>query len=96
MNKWLNAALCCCVSFGSAAVAHGQGTFQNLDFELADPSGYSPNSNDLPTGSGFPGWVVTYSSPGFGTNVATSVWYDALSIGGAINKSPGVRSQQLT
>jgi hypothetical protein len=78
--------LCLCRAFLGAAVAlQAQGTlFQNLDFELADPSGYPPNSNDLPVGSGFPGWAVTYSSPGVGTKVASAVWYDALSIGGAI------------
>jgi hypothetical protein len=69
------------VSF--AFFGQAQGTFQNLDFEGANPSGYTPGSRDLPTTSGFPGWTVSYSSPGFATITASTVWYDGISLGSA-------------
>lgn len=57
---------------------HGQG-FVNLDFEAANVSGFPPGSSDVPVSSAFPGWTASY-----GTNVVNLVWYDAISIGGAI------------
>jgi hypothetical protein len=55
--------------------AHGQGTFQNLNFEAARVSGYTPGS-PIPMSAAMPGWSVT--SPGY-----TWVAYDGLSLGGA-------------
>lgn len=57
--------------------------FVNLNFESANPSGHPPNSSDVPVTSAFPGWTVSYATPGVGTNTATTVWYDGLSLGGA-------------
>jgi hypothetical protein len=68
--------------FSSGLDGLAQG-FVNLDFESANPSGYSPGANNLPTSSAFPEWGVYYSSPGVGTNAPTRVWYDSLSLGGA-------------
>jgi len=62
--------------------AHSQG-FINLNFESANVSGYSPDSSDVPTTSALPGWTVYYSNSS-GTNAATQVWYDGISLGGAI------------
>lgn len=57
--------------------------FLNLNFESANPSGHPPNSSDVPVTSAFPGWSVSYGTPGVGTNAASTVWYDGLSLGGA-------------
>jgi hypothetical protein len=51
--------------------------FVNLDFESANPSGYSPNSDNVPIGSALPGWSGFY-----GNNQINQVWYDAISTGG--------------
>ena len=59
----------------------GQG-FLNLNFESANPSGYIPGNNNLPTGAAFPGWTAYYSSAS-GTNIASTVYYDSVSAGGA-------------
>jgi hypothetical protein len=58
----------------------GQG-FLNLNFESANPSGYVPG-NTLPTSVAFPGWTAYYSSAS-GTNIASTVYYDGVSAGGA-------------
>jgi hypothetical protein len=65
-----------------------QGTFQNLNFESADVSGYSPSSQNVPTSSALPGWTAYY-----GTTPTSTAWYDGISLGGAIisvidNKAP--------
>jgi hypothetical protein len=62
--------------FGSA-----QG-FQNLDFESANISGYSPGSQNVPVSAALPGWAASFVT-GTSTNVATQVWYDGISFGGA-------------
>jgi hypothetical protein len=73
---------------------YGQG-FINLGFESANPSGYSPGVDTLPTTRAFPGWSVSYSSPGVGTNSPVTVWYASGSLGGAFisvndsNSPPG-------
>ena len=59
----------------------GQG-FLNLNFESANPSGYIPGNHNLPTGAAFPGWTAYYSSAS-GTNIASTVYYDSVSAGGA-------------
>jgi hypothetical protein len=55
--------------------------FLNLSFESANPSGYVPGNN-LPTSVAFPGWTAYYSSAS-GTNIASTVYYDSVSAGGA-------------
>ena len=57
--------------------------FVNLNFESANVSGYPQDSSDVPTTSALPGWTAYYSNSS-GTNVATQVWYDGISLGGAI------------
>ena len=55
--------------------------FLNLNFEAANPSGYVPGNN-LPTSAAFPSWTAYYSGAG-GTNLASTVYYDRVSAGGA-------------
>jgi hypothetical protein len=62
----------------AALSTHAQGTFQNLNFESANPSGYPPNS-DLSIASGLPGWSGFYG----GTQTST-LSYDGISTGGAL------------
>ena len=57
--------------------------FQNLDFESANVAGYSPGSSDVPITSALPGWIGYYASS-TSTNVAAQVWYDGISLGGAV------------
>jgi hypothetical protein len=52
-------------------VVRSQGTFQNLDFEAANVSAYSPGSL-VPTASAFPGWQAL-----IGTTPTSTVGYDA-------------------
>jgi hypothetical protein len=59
--------------------AIGQGTFQNLNFESAQVSGLSPGAN-LPITAGLPGWAAGVD----GSNKAGTIWYDTLSLGGAL------------
>src|SRR5664279_4885629 len=61
----------------------GGQSFVNLDFEDANVSGYSPGSN-VPIADAFPDWSASYSDPNAGTVEASSVAYDALSLGGAV------------
>lgn len=62
---------------GNGLGVYAQGSFQNLNFEAANVSGYSPG-NVIPVGRALPGWSVDFS-PGFG-----QVWYDGISLGGAM------------
>ena len=55
--------------------------FVNLDFEDANVSGYSPGTFGIPVVDAFPGWSASYSQ---GTTEASKVWYDAISLGGAV------------
>ena len=64
---------CCCA----------QG-FVNLNFESANVNGYSPGSSDVPINNAIPGWTASYYQSSFGNEPASHVWYDAISIGGAI------------
>jgi len=54
--------------------------FANLNFESANVSGYSPNS-DVPTTSALPGWSAYFANSS-GTDVLTQVLYDRISLGG--------------
>ena len=75
---WLVAGLALLLSTVGALP---QGTFQNLDFESASiPSGTQPGSS-VPISSALPGWSGSYSRYS-GTFQATSVLYDAMSLGG--------------
>jgi hypothetical protein len=71
------------------AQVEAQGTFQNLNFEAANITGYPPNSSDVPISSALPGWTGFY-----GNNQTSQVWYDGISIGGNMisvidNNAPG-------
>jgi hypothetical protein len=67
-----------------STVAQAQGTFQNLNFESANVSGYPVGSYTVPITSALPGWTGTYSSTQFGTNQTSQVGYDVISLGGPI------------
>jgi hypothetical protein len=56
--------------------APSQGTFENLDFENANATGFTPPTT-IPAVDAFPGWDVL-----IGTTPTSVVAYDALSIGG--------------
>ena len=56
--------------FESVSVCFSQGTFQNLDFEQANLTGFSPMSS-VPTTSAFPGWQAFIN-----TVQASDVYYD--------------------
>jgi len=56
-----------------------QGTFQNLNFESANVSGYSPDT-EVPISVALRGWNGFY-----GTSQTSEVGYDIISIGGAVN-----------
>jgi hypothetical protein len=58
--------------------ASAQG-FTNLNFESANVSGYPPGSGDVPISAALPGWSGYY-----GNNQTSQVWYDGISIGGAV------------
>jgi hypothetical protein len=62
----------------AAQDAKAQG-FENLNFESANIAGYSPNSSDVPISAALPGWSGFY-----GSSQASEVWYDGISIGGAM------------
>ena len=47
-----------CAAFSMEA----QGTFVNLNFEFANPSGYPPNSSSVPISAALPGWSGFYGS----------------------------------
>ncbi len=71
------------VLLGFIQSVSGQG-FVNLDFEDANVSGYSPGSGGVPIADAFPGWSASYSDQYMGTVEASSVSYDAISLGGAV------------
>jgi hypothetical protein len=72
---------CLALVLSGALSAQGQGTFENLNFESADLSGYSPAS-DVPITNALPGWSAYVSTSGVPTPL-TLVWYDGISFGGA-------------
>jgi hypothetical protein len=61
----------------SVRLCSSQGTFQNLDFEAAEVTGYTPNY-PIPTSSAFPNWQAIY-----GTTPTSQVSFDGISIGAA-------------
>jgi hypothetical protein len=62
---------------------HAQG-FANLDFESANPTGYPRNSSNVPISAALPGWTAFSIQPSSGTSPSSQIWYDAISLGGAI------------
>jgi hypothetical protein len=58
--------------------------FINLNFEAANVSGYSPGDMNVPTNAAIPGWTAHYFQSGQGVQPAAEIWYDTLSIGGAV------------
>jgi hypothetical protein len=71
------------ILMGLLQTCGGQG-FVNLDFEDANVSGYSPGFSAIPVVNAFPGWRASYSDPNIGTVEVSNVWYDAISLGGAV------------
>jgi hypothetical protein len=65
----------------SAIGAAGQGTFQDLNFERATLTNYSPGSIQVQVSDALPNWSA-YLFNGQ-TLPQTYVWYDGLSLGGA-------------
>jgi hypothetical protein len=59
------------ILFAHSLSAFAQGTFQNLDFEAANLSGYSPPAL-VPTTSAFPGWQAL-----IGTTPTSTVGYNS-------------------
>jgi len=57
--------------------------FGNLNFEAANVSGFSPGESDVPISDALPGWSVAYVNA-TNTIVASQVWYDSISLGGAV------------
>src|SRR5580765_4168506 len=74
-----------CLTFVCATItASAQGSFGNLDFELANITGHSSGSM-VPITNALPGWTAYYGRASLGTtNTATDVGYDFISLGGAI------------
>ena len=64
----------------TALTTVGQGAFQNLNFESANTTAYSPdNIVPIPTVDALPGWTAYYDG------TATSyVWYDTASLGSSV------------
>jgi hypothetical protein len=65
------------LNLAPAATAMAQGTFQDLDFEAANVTGYQPNF-PVPTSSALPGWQTS-----IGTSPTSSVSLDGASESGA-------------
>src|ERR1700733_3410142 len=63
-------------------IGYTQG-FTNLNFESANVSGYSPDSEDVPITKALPGWSA-YISNSSATNTETQVWYDGISLASAL------------
>jgi hypothetical protein len=61
-------------------VGFSQG-FQNLNFESAKLSGYSPGSQNVPTSAALPGWSAYFTTSTL-TNQVAQNWYDDISLGG--------------
>ena len=80
MKRHFRATACCLMLLSCGIRVHGQGTFQNLNFELANnlPSGSSPTS--VPVANAFPDWTVYVA----GTNQLTQVFYNGISGGSAL------------
>jgi hypothetical protein len=69
------------ISFALLRNVSGQ-SFENLDFESANVSGYPVDSiNDVPVSSALPGWSAYGINNSSGTNALTQVGYDFISIG---------------
>jgi len=62
--------------------ASGQ-TFQDLNFESADVSGYAPGSSDVPINAALPGWTGAFENFPFPLTFPSQIWYDAVSPEGA-------------
>lgn len=84
MKTAIQTALLAVQCLSAAISTHGQGTFQNLDFERANVTGYAPGSTDVPASNALPGWTAYFvNPPPFGSNQVTEVAYDNSSLGGA-------------
>jgi hypothetical protein len=69
--------------FMTGICTHAQGTFQNLNFELANMSGYPVGTDGVPVAVGLPGWSAYYGTDNGGMRETAYIVYDALSLGGA-------------
>jgi hypothetical protein len=72
-------ALTILVWTGCSLEVYGQGTFQNLDFEAANVSGYQPGADRVPVETALPGWTAYYG----GVRTST-VWYDNQALGSSM------------
>jgi PEP-CTERM motif-containing protein len=61
-----------------ATLSYAQVSFQNLNFESANLTGYQPGSL-VPISDAMPGWTAYYA----GTQQTMQVWYDSTSLGSA-------------
>jgi hypothetical protein len=62
---------------------NAQGTFQNLNFESANVTGYSPG-NMVPISVALPSWSAYFNSSLSGIEPATQISYDGISTGGPV------------
>jgi len=81
MKSFAFQALCALILILGLNIA-AQG-FVNLNFEAANVSGYSPGDSSVPVASALPGWSAAYVNA-TNTISASDVWYDGISLGGAI------------
>jgi len=72
-------ALTTCFWLATACALHGQGSFQNLGFELASVPSIPPYHALVPATDALPGWIV-YAGP----YQQTQIWYNGVSAGGAL------------
>jgi hypothetical protein len=76
----MKACAICLLVLTSVIAAQAQGTFRNLDFELANvplvPAGQF--GADVPISQGLPGWSAFYNG-----NPTTSIWHNNVTLGGA-------------
>jgi hypothetical protein len=65
------------------SVTQAQGTFQNLDFELADIPASASTASLVPISEALPDWSAYFSSGGV-TYPQSQVYYNAVSLGGNV------------
>jgi hypothetical protein len=72
------------VFFLAAILAHAQGAFKNLNFESASIPTGTPVDSLISISEALPDWSASYTSSLSGTESATQVGYDFISIGGPV------------
>lgn len=79
----LNLIICLCLGFAMPAFSQGT-AFENLNFESANVSDYSPGYEYVPISQAIPGWSAYTVNSRYGSIVQTSIWYDTISGGGSL------------